>query len=106
VSTYRIESTRPDFEECHVGYDPRIDSYWLYVARKLITERGKVKEGFDGHVIHWLGTTPNEIDSVEELASLVAEHGKLDDSTKAALRDRLSNQSTQAKGRTAREGAT
>lgn len=82
MSRYRIESLRPESEMCFVGYDKHNSSFWFYVSQLLLRDDlGRAKEGAGGHVIVWKGQSkPREIETTEELATLVADYGILTES--------------------------
>ena len=70
MSSHEIKAREPDKYRCRVGFDPGVNSYFLYVARHLRTERGRVVGEHDGHVVAWRGTTEGEITNVEDLRRL------------------------------------
>lgn len=78
--------TKDDKLICHVGYDSALDTYYGHVARKLVTEHGKIKDGMDGHTILRIGTTQNEIDAVEELRERLAAYAAMSDDDMRSLR--------------------
>lgn len=72
---------------CSVGYDRAHDSYFVYVARRLKEEDGRIVADYDGHPVLWRGIRHQEIDSVEDLARLLAPYAKLPSELSQPLRD-------------------
>lgn len=94
MSSYAVTPHKPTEHVCRVGYDSYADSFFIYVARPLITDaRRKPVGDMDGHVIVWFGLMPGEITSVEELSSLLAPYAFLPKRLREILRDE------QARGR-------
>lgn len=85
----RIEVTPKDPTQhvCYVGFDRLQDTYFVYVARPLIQDKGRVVGNANGHTLFWKGTKRNEIETVEELATLIAPYATLAAETYHELRE-------------------
>jgi hypothetical protein len=79
MSTHAVTPHKPLEHVCHVGYDPAQDSFFFRVARPLVTDENtlKVVGENDGHTIVWEGTTPREIETVEQLSTRLRPYATL-----------------------------
>jgi hypothetical protein len=57
MSCYKIRTHEPDSMTCRVGFDAGAESFYVYVARPMVTSRGRVVGNNDGHVIEYAGLT-------------------------------------------------
>ena len=88
MSCYKLEPREPHRCTVQVGYDPGRLSFFMYVARPLITKHGKVVGDNNGHVIEFKGfIAGEEIRTVEELESLVSKYAQLTPDVREALAD-------------------
>jgi hypothetical protein len=90
--SYEVTPLNPLEHVCRVGYDPGVDSFFFCVSRPLVADQRskaalKVVGENNGHVVEWQGTTPREIDSVEELAAKLTPWATLPRALYQTLRD-------------------
>src|SRR5215207_8925825 len=88
-----------DENECtvRVGYDSGAKSFYVYVARPMLVDRGqKVVDGKNGHVILYEGLTGPPIQTVEKLAEVVAPFAELTEEVKGYLREDRQRKETAA----------
>jgi hypothetical protein len=89
MSTHAVTPHKPLEHVCHVGYDSAQDSFFFRVARPLVTDKstGRIVGDNDGHTIVWEGTTPQEIETVEQLAVRLRPYATLAAGMYQTLRD-------------------
>ena len=96
MSCYKL--TPHDENECtvRVGYDGTARSCYVYVARPMLVEQGKVVGDNNGHVILYEGLTGTPIKTIEELERLVSPFATLNEGVKEKLRDDMLRAETPA----------
>lgn len=104
LSRHTIKTIHPELHLCWVGYDRDPDSYYIYVARHLRRDKtGQVIGGQNGHVVYYAGLIDGRIESVEQVAEMVAHYAVLAPEMYQVLRnDRLAERGGESKDLTAR----
>src|SRR4051794_25304675 len=88
MSCYTLPATDPNRFTCRVGWDNGVSSFFIYVARPLLTRKdGRIEPECDGHVIRWVGTGDGQIPTLEDLEREIEGYATLPEETRLLLWD-------------------